>query len=201
MCGSCTGPWRPIWWRRRNVVVCWGRSGTRRGPLYFLLCRFKTLGGKEEGKNWPQVTTRVPTTSSREERERKKKTKFLWLFLISSALPTDGCSTIWITGVSSFSHTEEIWMKLFLPFCAGCIKIKAKCQPFCCVLAVGLLFIVLKEKWTHTHTRTVCHGKRKKTWKTRQSKSIGRYARWRIRRDTVSSHSGSRKVKNCTSME
>lgn len=34
----------------------------------------KRCGGKEEeGKNWPQVTTRVPTTSSREEKLFKKR--------------------------------------------------------------------------------------------------------------------------------
>ncbi len=89
----------------------------------------KDVGEKEEeGKNWPQVTTRVPTTSSREEKLKKKNVKkkkmFLTFFSYLIRFPDgwmDATAQSIHMDIRVFSHTrnnrEKMSSKLyFLPF-------------------------------------------------------------------------------------
>jgi hypothetical protein len=76
----------------------------------------KDVGEKEEeGKNWPQVTTRVPTTSSREEKLLKKGKKEENVFDFFSYLIRfpDG----WMDATAHSIHREKMSSKpYFLPF-------------------------------------------------------------------------------------
>jgi hypothetical protein len=109
---------------------------------------------------------------------RRKKKNFFEDFLISSVdgwiqHPANGRKRV------SFSHTRK---KKKIMFRSGCIKIKTQnanrflLKKLCCFVVVGGW--VCFEKETHNESKKmVCHGKKKKMWKTRQSKCMDRYAR------------------------
>ena len=116
MCGSCTDPWRPIWWRRRKkVVVCfWSRSGNSKwGPLYifpFMSFRHrgKVKGKKKIGRRWWHVDQQHPAEKQKKTKNlQKKKKKFFWRFSYLIRRWMDTAPSKWTQESFFFPHTEE----------------------------------------------------------------------------------------------
>ena len=142
-------------------------------PLYisFYVVTFKRHlgGGREKGlKNWPQVTTHVCANS-------KKRKNIFFFFLISSVFSFSRAMDGWIIHDKIYARNF-----LFFPHMPKFHRFyknqSQKKKPT--VLCGG--FVVYCFGHTHTRERErrrmtiVCHGKKKKTWKTRQSKFVVR---------------------------